>query len=263
MKKAGTSHGLLDFGGARYEDIWSDPGRAIRTLESFAETEADGARDIATARERCAEPWLSTQFEHHAADEWRHAELFRARARELRAEHPEVEVGEREPGYDLSRGRRSSEVDAHGFFVSGLMEELGDVAYVAMLHVAEKRAAKLFKRLSSSAAGDPRTKQIFDEILKDERFHVAYTKNALDRWKQKGRGKDVSDALSAARGNRLLGGWRRLGMRAAGSFGRLVLRVLYFTVLLPFGLAASRTRTRTGLQEPLVRDAARRLGSQY
>ena len=143
------------------------------------------------------------------------------------------------------------------------MEELGDIAYVAMLHVAEKRAAKLFKRMSASATGDPETKRIFEEILKDERFHVAYTKTALDRWKQRGRGKDVSEALSAARGNRVVGGWRRLGVRAAGSFGRVVLRVLYFTLLIPFGLVAARTGARSGLQEPLARDGARRLDSQY
>jgi rubrerythrin len=251
------------FGGRRYRDIWSSPERAIRTLESFAETEADGARDIATARERCFEPWLRTQFEHHAEDEWRHAELFRARARELRAAHPDVEVQGRDPGYDLARGRRSADVDAHGYFVSGLMEELGEVSSVAMLHVAEKRAAKLFRAMSASAAADPETRRIFDAILKDERFHVAYTRKALDGWKQKGRGKDVSDALSAARGNRLMGGWRRLGMRAAGSFGRVVLRVLYFTLLLPFGLIGRAARRPTGFQPPLVRAASRQLSSQY
>jgi bacterioferritin (cytochrome b1) len=247
-------------GAKRYGELWRDPARTIRTLESFAETEADGARDIATARERTAEPWLETQFEHHAADEWRHAELFRARARELRAEHPEVAAADRDPRFDLSRGRRSAEVDAHGFFVSGLMEELGDLAYVAMLHVAEKRAAKLFREMSAATRHDPATRRIFEEILKDERFHVAYTKNALEHWRKRGRGKDVSDALSAARGNRFLGAWRRLGLRAAGGFGRAVLWVAYFTLFLPFGLVARWTRPRAGFQAPA---RAGSLRSQY
>ena len=254
---------LASFGATRYRDIWRDATRTIRTLESFAETEADGARDIATARQRSVEPWLCVQFEHHAADEWRHAEMFRARAQELRTQHPDVDPAERDPGFDLAKGRKSSEVDAHGFFVSGLMEELGDVAYVAMLHVAEKRAARLFRQMSAATRHDPATNRIFEEILKDERFHVAYTKKALEHWRARGRGKDVSDALAAAKGQRFLGAWRRFGLRAAASFGRVLLWIAYHTVLLPFGLVARCTRPAAGFQAPLVRSAARGLRSQY
>jgi len=84
----------------------------------------------------------------------------------------------------------------------------GDVAYVAMLHVAEKRAARLFRRMSAATRHDPETNRIFEEILKDERFHVAYTKKALETF-------DAVDSLDSLRlaealERSLAGGARRL-----------------------------------------------------
>jgi hypothetical protein len=64
--------------------------------------------------------------------------------------------------YDLSRGRPATEVDAHGFFTAGLLDEMGEVAYVAMLHEAEKRAAKLFQVHSDLTRDDPPTAAVFE-----------------------------------------------------------------------------------------------------
>ncbi len=250
-------------GRARYADLWHDAERTILTLESFAETEADGARDIRTAAERTVDPFLREHFLRHAADEQRHAELFRDRARELRAEHPHVAVPERDARFDLAKGRDNDDLDAHGFFVAGLMDELGDVSYVAMLHVAEKRAEKLFRLQCDVTRHDHRTNAVFREILRDEMYHVSYTKTALDQWRKRGRGKEVSEALSSANGNRFLGAWRRLGVRAAGGFGQLVLLIVYWTAVPPFGLIARCSRVAGGFREPLFTDGKCRLRSQY
>ena len=36
----------------RYRSVWADPARKLRTLESFAETEEDGGKDLAKAVKR-------------------------------------------------------------------------------------------------------------------------------------------------------------------------------------------------------------------
>lgn len=235
------SNNMLSFGlGARRRDaaVWSDPERKLRTLESFARTEADGGRDIAAAARRASDKELRGHLERHARDELKHAELFHRRAQELRAQSG---VGvqrddELDPRYDLSRGRPSSEVDAHGFLKLALFDELGEVSYVAMLHVAEERAAALFERHSRLLHDDPTTRAIFVEILKDEKYHVAYTGTTLARWRTEGRAGEVKAALKSARGSRFLDGWKRLGMRSTAGIGRVVLFLSYYTAVVPFAL---------------------------
>ena len=228
----------------RSRATWADPARMLATLESFARTEEDGGRDIATAARRVRDDELRGHLARHAKDELKHAELFRRRAAELRgagvAEAESEAKGAR--AYDLTRGRPTSEVDAHGFFKVGLLDELGEVPYVAMLHVAERKAADLFTLHRDLTRGDPPTCAIFEEILRDEHYHVAWTAAMLKRWREEGREAEVKGALKAARTSRFMGGWKRLGARSAAGFGRAVMVVLYFTLLAPFGLAARRNR---------------------
>ena len=65
--------------------------------------------------------------------------------------------------------------------------------------------------------------------------------------------------MRRAKGSRFIGAWKRFGARSAGSFGRVVLWILYWTLLLPFGLIAKgrvapggwRARTTHGTLDPL------------
>jgi len=228
----------------RNRSVWTDPVRRVRTLESFAETEADGGRDLLTAARRISDPDLRVHIEHHAEDEVRHARLFRERAAELRADIDlgSVRAEESDSSYDLSRGRKGVDVDAHGFFSASLCDELGEVAYVAMLHVAEQRARDLFEMHSHLNRHDEKTKAVFDEILKDEKYHVSYTRKFLDKWSQGGREVEVKGALKDARSSRFMGAWKRVGVRSAAGFSKVLLRVLYWTVLQPFGWLARRSQ---------------------
>ena len=124
----------------RNQAVWSDPVRKLRTLQGFAETEEDGGKDLVSAALRVSSPELRGHIERHAEDELRHAELFRKRARELEAESSRLAHGNEtsDKPYDLTSRRPGVEVDSHGFYSSGLFDELGEVAYVAMLHVAER-----------------------------------------------------------------------------------------------------------------------------
>lgn len=244
-------------------ELWADRARKIRTLESFSKTEEDGGLDLRVAARRVADAELVKALLLHADDEVRHAQMFRARAAELRSTAAGSSAQESSPDHDLSRARGADRTDAHGFFTAGLCDELGEVAYVAMLHVAEKRAAELFERHSAALRDDPETKAVFDSILKDEKFHISYTKKTLERWTAAGRGAEVKAGLRRARGSRFIGAWKRFGARAAASFGRVALWLLYWTLLLPFSLLASRRRTPAEWRAPARVSDRDPLGSQY
>lgn len=248
----------------RYRSLWSDQHRALLTLESFAETEEDGGRDLEAAALRARDQEVLTHIGHHAQDEVRHAQLFRDRARDMaeaQGRHLGAKGEEKGRAYDLSGARDADQVNAHGFFQVGLFDEMGEVGYVAMLHVAEQRAAHLFDQhhRAALAAGDTGTAQVFAQILKDEKYHVAWTGTVLKRWRAEGRDLEVSRALKSARRGRALAAWRRLGLRSASGFSSALLCVLYWTALAPFGLFARRVRPQSGWQEP----RAGSLPSQY
>lgn len=235
----------------RFRKVWSDPARRLRTLQSFAETEEDGGRDLELTARRSADAALRGHFLRHAADEKRHATLFRQHAAEARAilVRPAWDPGAPELAYDLSRGRKGHAVDAHGFFRTGLYDELGEVAYVAMLNVAEQRAARTFALHRRLNVGDPPLCATFDEILRDEKYHIAYTARLLARWRAEGRAPEVEDGLRAARASRALAAWKGLGLRSAAGFSRGLLLVLYWTLLAPFALAARLARPSPTLLE--------------
>lgn len=255
---------------ARNRAVWRDPVRTVLTLESFSRTEADGGRDIGSAAGKVSDDELREHLRRHTADELRHADLFARRAAELRASldlQPGTGDVARDAAYDLSRGRPATEVDAHGFFTAGLLDELGEVAYVAMLHATEERAAQLFAVHRDLTRHDPETRAVFEEILRDEQYHVAYTRTILEKWESQGRAREVAAAKSAARGGRYWSSWKRLGVRSGASLSRFLLHVLYLTALVPFGLVARRAAiekgwTHTGDDAP-ARDAAAPLRSQY
>jgi rubrerythrin len=232
--------------------VWGDPLRKQRTLLSFASTEEDGGRDLARAARLVREPELRAHLERHSRDEARHAELFRRRAAEVAREHGLAVGGEDAHGrnQDLSSARGGIELEVHGALGAGRLDQLGELEYVAMLHVAETKAARLFAAYRDWNARDPATRAVFEEILKDEKYHVAYTGKFLDRWRQQGRRAEVERALGAVAGSRLIGAWKRLGLRSAGGFSLVVLQVLYWTLLAPFGLLARSRAVPRGWQRP-------------
>jgi len=248
---------MFDFQSVRAGDSepWRDPVRVAATLASFALTEAEGARDIAAALRRVNDRWLIEHLRRHAEDEKRHAELFSIRVAELRREHAAIIARPIEPRFDRDRPRTTTSRDpaarnAHGFLPGAFIESAGEVAYLAMLHVAETRAAELFTKLAEVTAHDPKTQAVFRAIVKDEHYHVSYTKAALDRYRASGRGNDVALALAEASGNRRRAAWRRLGSRAGATFGRVVLRVSYFTVLAPFAWLAKQRGAEAEVTTP-------------
>src|SRR5262244_1834235 len=145
--------------------IWRDPMRRARKLLRFAETEADGGRDLARAAELTGDPLLRRLYLRHALDERRHAELFRQRASALASGRQLAESGWEinwlAPG---ERGLDDLRVERHR-----------EHSLLAFLHLSEKAAAGRFAVYRDVLAADPHTRAVFTEVLRDEEFHMTYT----------------------------------------------------------------------------------------
>jgi hypothetical protein len=102
----------------------------------------------------------------HARDEQRHAELFRRRGARLL----QTLSGASRSGYRadwLVPGERGLD-DLR-------IEELEDAALLAFLHLSEKSAARDFASYRDVLERDPSTRAVFEEVLRDEAYHMNYT----------------------------------------------------------------------------------------
>src|SRR6185369_214776 len=151
--------------------VWRTADRRARKLLRFAETEADGGRDLARAAELTCDPMLRRLLLRHAADEQRHAELFGGRGRLLLRETA-APAGPAEAPAATAPGARG---------VDDVPAGMPDAPLLAFLHCSEKAAAGRFALYREVLADDPATQAVFTEVLRDEAFHVAYTRKHLAR----------------------------------------------------------------------------------
>jgi len=231
--------------------VWGNAGRRAHKLLSFAETEADGGRDLARAAEMTPDPLLRRLFLFHANDELRHAELFRRRGAALlhtlsSPSRPYYRADWLAPG---ERGLDDLRVG-----------EIRDDALLAFLHLSEKSAAMAFTSYRDVLRQDPLTRAVFEEVLRDEAFHMNYTLSQLSRVSP----RRHRLLLWRARFGRLWKGYLRLAMALAGVMSGIVLTILYFTVLAPFALAAKRAeRLESSGWSPVPPERNGRLDRQY
>jgi len=213
--------------------VWQDAGRSARKLLRFAETEADGGRDLARAAEVTTDPLLRRLFLRHAQDEERHARLFRARGRELfHALASEAGRASRFEANFLAPGERG---------LDDLRVESGnEESLLAFLHLSEQAAAQRFVIYQEALEHDPGTRDVFREILDDEAFHMSYTQAQLARIA----GPRTRRRIWQARLGRLWKAYLRMAAALAGVLGSLLLRVQYFVLLPPFVLLARRAARR-------------------
>jgi rubrerythrin len=210
--------------------VWGDFDRRVRKLIAFSKVEGDGGRDILRAAELTPDPLLRRLYLEHAIDELRHADLFRHR------------------GAALLQVRATSTTalfntdplpGGHGLDDLTIKGE-PDYRLLAFLHVAEKAAAGRFEIYREVVADDPATRAIFEEILRDEVFHMNYTYTQLARIRPNGHRRQVWQA----RASRLWKRYLRLAVAAASVIGAVVLTLLYFVVLAPFAWLAKRSARR-------------------
>ena len=231
--------------------IWQDPQRCARKLFSFAETEADGGRDLIRAAELTDDPTLRRLFTLHAVDEDRHAGLFRARGSALLRAQPArapslFQLNWVSPG---ERGLDDLRVHAES-----------DASLLAFLHLSEKKAAGHFATYVEALESDPATGLVFKEVLKDETFHMNYTLAQLTRVEPERHGL----LLWKARLSRLWKAYLRLMSAIAGVMGTIILTLQYFILLPPFAALAKRAARREPAGWTTVSRARERsLKSQY
>jgi rubrerythrin len=229
--------------------VWVDPQRKLRKLFRFAETEEEGGRDISRAAELTSDPLLRRLFLRHAADEQRHADLFRARGRTLLAQLGASPEGALEANW-LAPGERGLDaLEVEGARADELL---------AFLHLSEKAAAGRFVLYREVLEKDPLTRDVFDDVLHDEVFHMGYTRSQLARIAPRKQGL----ALWRARAGRLWKAYLRVAAALASVGGTIVLTLQYFLVLPLFAWAAKRQARK---EAPGFRKAraAPSLRSQY
>jgi hypothetical protein len=210
--------------------VWGDFDRRVRKLLAFAEVETDGGRDILRAAELTPDPLLRRLYLEHAIDELRHGDLFRRRGAALlqaRAARGRVLFD----GNPLPGG--------HGLDDLRVDEE-PDHRLLAFLHVAEKAAAGRFAIYRDVVGDDPSTRSIFEEILRDEVFHMNYTYTQLTRVSPQSYRRHVW----RARLSRLWHRYVRVAAGIAELLGTAILTGVYFVVLPPFAWAARRAARR-------------------
>lgn len=211
--------------------IWQDKQRCARKLLDFAETEADGGRDLVRAAELTGDPTLRRLFTVHAMDEGRHAELFRARGADLlknleRPSSSRLSMNWASPG---ERGLDDLRV-----------HDESDASLLAFLHLSEKTAAGHFAAYVAALEKDDATRAVFNQILKDESYHMNYTLAQLTRVAPQ-RHKAL---LWKARLSRLWKAYLRVMSAIAGVMGAIMLTLQYFILLPPFALLAKRAAAK-------------------
>ena len=205
--------------------VWADPRRRARKLFRFAETEADGARDLARAAELTRDPLLRRLYFRHAADEQRHADLFAGRGRDLLAAQGD---GGRFEANWLAPGERGLD-DLR-------VEREADESLLAFLHLSENAAAGRFAIYAEVLEADPQTRAVFTRILEDEVFHMTYTRRQLARLSPRKQGL----RLWQARAGRVWSAYLRAAAALAAVLGHAFLALQYFFLLPAFALLAKR-----------------------
>jgi len=208
--------------------VWSDVQRRARKLLTFSKTEEDGAHDISRAAELTRDPSLRLLYLRHAADEQLHAVLFRRRGRELldSSRAPVFEANWLAPG---ERGLDDLDVRSES-----------DESLLAFLHLSEKAAAGRFVVYEKVLASDPQTRAVFARILKDEEYHMTYTRKQLARLTPRKQGL----RLWQARAGRLWNAYLRVASALASLLGTAMLAVQYFLILPVFAGLARRSARR-------------------
>jgi rubrerythrin len=195
--------------------VWKKEERIAEKLLDFAATESGSALDMFAAAELTADPKLRRLFFRHALDEAKHARMFERAAKTL----------VRSP-----KARRWSSIHATR---QNLYKELGEVDFLAFVHLAEKAGEAHFRALAEHFRDRKDLSDLLARIAKDEVFHVRYSERALRE-----RHPDRAErALIATRARGLWQAWRRQGRVIGDLVGRSVLHLVFLFVVPFFALA--------------------------
>lgn len=215
------------------EIAWRLPGWPRRLLAAFSIAERGSMVDMLAAAETTPRREMRRKYFLHALDEWRHAGIFAGRVRALGGPRRE-EAAMEDAGTLMDHGVVGGET---------LFERMGELEFLAFVHVAEADAVEQFHVYLDRELPDAETCLALRDILTDEKFHVSYSKQEVERYRRDGRQKEVDGAIGRVRRRRVWEGW----LRFSRDFGNVVstgwLWILYAVVVAPFRLFA---RVETG-----------------
>jgi len=122
--------------------------------------------------------------------------------------------------------------------VSGesLFDRLGEMDFLAFVYVAEADAVEQFNVYLDRSLPDADTTAALRAIIKDEAFHVSYSRAECDRYRRDGQA--IDHAIRLVRWRRAQEGWMRFTRNLGEWTSGFWLLVAYFTALGPFRLLA-------------------------
>jgi len=210
--------------------VWKIPARRPMKMAGFSHTEAGSSLDMMDAAEEAETADLRKKFFRHALDEFRHARLFSDRSMALSRDTRAADVLV-DAEYSMNHGIRGQ---------TSLYKRLGEAKFLAFVWMHERQGAKQFAIYSELMRHDPVSSAMFAEICRDEEFHVAYSRQELDRIaKEKG-----SPAVDMAIRQLRFQGISESYLRVARSFGDIVagfwLFLIFAIIMSPFSWFAKR-----------------------
>jgi hypothetical protein len=213
-----TTIGLLS------EVSWRLPGWPVKLLTAFSQSERGSAYDVLYAIEHTDRRDLRLRYFRHAMDEARHAGVFVQRAQALGgADRTLAVLGD--AGYLSSHGIIGNET---------LFERYGEMGFLAFVYVAEADAVEQFKVYIDRQLPDEDTLSVLHGILKDERFHVSYSRAALKHYDPAA----VKRAIFKIRLDRFKERWLRGSIHIGHAVNSIWLSLMYLLVVAPFRAVA-------------------------
>lgn len=221
------------------------PGRASTKMASFSHTEAGSGLDMLAALERTERRDIRLKYYRHALDELNHSKMFAHRAKVWATEWSRADAVLNDGSWIQSHGINEKQT---------LFEKLGELEFLAFVWVHETRGAQLFNLYADLMSDDDDTSRMFDQIAKDERFHISYSKAELDRYRAQGRASEVTWALLRVRGRRWWEAWMRFSHHLGTFVSGLWLTIIYVFIVAPFALVAKLTEKQDGGLQPVEVD---------
>ncbi len=198
---------------------WRVPGHPARMLHGFARAEQGSMVDLQAAANLTPSPARRALYLRHALDERKHAGMFARRAAEL-GKASQGAAPEADPVW-------AAPVVAD---TEDLYERLGEVAFLAFVHLGEARGRAQFAAhiRTCRGLGDARTVALLETIDTDEARHESYTVALLTELA--GSERAARGALRRARAWEAWRIFRRAGRAVAGRVYALLMLVLFVSV---------------------------------
>lgn len=223
--------------------IWRLPGKVPSKLAGFSHTEFGSALDMLAAVLETPRRDMRARYFRHALDELKHAAMFRRRSLAYAGERVKRTTAMLDD---------SAFIREHGINDSdSLFSKSDEIEFLAFVWIAERRAAQQFDVYADLLKDDDDTQAMFSEIAKDERFHITYSRNELDRYEAQGDAQAVKEAVDRIKRRRFLEAWLRFSVVLGDFMSNLWLGILYILVIAPSSVFARITEKRTsGFVQP-------------